>query len=208
MHTRTRRTWLTALFAALALAVTACGDNGEQTTTDEAPTDEAPSDEEADYNDADIMFLQGMIPHHEQAVEMAEWVPDRTDRPELLSFAEEIIATQQAEIDQMQTMLDDAGAAGSSDDHEGHGEEDDHDMAGMMTEEQMSELEGLEGVAFDVLFLDMMIEHHQGAVDSAESVIEEGQNPEVRALAQEIITAQQAEIDQMSEWREQWGAAS
>lgn len=205
MHTRTRRTLLTVLLA-LALAVTACGDNGE-TTTDDAPTDEAPSDEGADYNDADITFLQGMIPHHEQAVEMAEWVPDRTDRPELLSFAEEIIATQQAEIDQMQAMLDDAGAAGSPDDHEGHGEDDGHDMAGMMTEEQMGELQGLEGVEFDVLFLDMMTEHHQGAVDSAEAVLEEGQNPEIRALAQEIITAQQAEIDQMSEWREQWAAS-
>lgn len=193
------------LLATLVLLLTGCGGPADQAGPADPPADtDVPAEGDAGYNDADISFLEGMIPHHEQAVTMAEMVPDRTDRPELLAFAEDIIEMQQAEIAQMQTVLDEAGAT------EGHaGGHDDqmdgmHDMAGMMSEEQMTELDGLQDQEFDLFFLDMMTEHHQGAVDASEDVLEEGDNPEVRALAKEIIAAQQEEIDQMNAWREEW----
>lgn len=218
MTLRASRPVLVVMLSTIVLLVAACGDAPDQAGPTETPAQtDAAAESDAGYNDADITFLQGMIPHHEQAVTMGEMVPDRTDRPELLAFAEDIIETQQAEITQMQTMLDEAGA---TDDHEGHddmeeGDEsdgmsdmDDMDMAGMMSEEQMTELMGLKDQEFDLLFIDMMIEHHQGAVDASEDVIQDGENPEVRALAEEILAAQQEEIDQMNEWREEWAGSA
>lgn len=209
--------FLTAVFVfTLALLVAACGDAEDQAGPTEGPPEtEAPEESQAPYNDADVAFLTGMIPHHEQAVAMAEMVPEHTDRPELVALAEDIIAMQQAEITQMQTMLDEANATdghgGGHDekaDTEESAETDGMDgmdgMQGMMSEEQMAELRGVRDQEFDLLFIDMMIEHHQGAVDSSEQVIQEGENPDVRALAEEIIAAQQEEIDQMNAWREEW----
>ncbi len=204
MSLRPSRPLLAVTLATLVLLVTACGDAADQAGPTETPADtDAAAQSDAAYNDADTTFLEGMIPHHEQAVTMAEMVPDHTDRPELVTFAEDIIALQQAEIAQMQAMLEEAGA--TDDGHSGH-DMDDMDMAGMMSEEQMTELMGVEDQEFDLLFIDMMIEHHQGAVDASEDVIEDGEHPEVRALAEEIITAQEDEIEQMNEWRDEWAA--
>jgi uncharacterized protein (DUF305 family) len=192
---------LAALLSALALLAAACNGTADAPDID---TGEPPATDAADetaYNDADIEFLQGMIPHHAEAVDMAGLVPDRTDRPELNQLAEEIIALQEAEIAQMEQMLDDAGA-----DRDGAGHDMDgmNDMEGMMGEEEMERLAGLEGDEFGLAFVDMMIEHHEGAVAAAERVIDEGENPQVRQLAEEIIAEQRAEIDQMTTWREQW----
>lgn len=188
------RATLTVILTGLAVLAAAC--NGD--ATGDTPSGEATG--ETGYNDADITFLQGMIPHHEQAVEMALLVPDRTDREELGRLATGIIASQEAEISQMDQMLADAGASRDGD-HAGHGA----GMAdGMMTEEQMDELADLDGTEFDLEFIDMMIEHHEGAVTSAEQVIDEGQSPQVRELAEGIIAEQEAEIEQMTTWREQW----
>lgn len=210
MSRRPTRSLLAVTLATLVLLVTACADATDQAGPTETPAEtDAPAESDAAYNDADTTFLQGMIPHHEQAVTMAEMLPDHTDRPELVAFAEDIVALQQAEISKMQAMLDEAGATddGGHDGMEGMEDADDmHDMAGMMSDEQMSELAGLEGQEFDLAFIDMMIEHHQGAVDASEDVIADGEHPEVRALAEEIIAAQEDEIEQMNEWRDEWAA--
>jgi uncharacterized protein (DUF305 family) len=201
MH-RTRIT-LTALLAALALLAAACNGAADapETDADEPPATDATGEEA--YHDADLEFLRGMVPHHEEAVEMARLVPDRTDRPELNELAEDIIAAQEAEIAQMEQLLADAGA-----DRDGAGHDMDgmNGMEGMMGEEEMERLAGLEGVEFDLAFVDMMIAHHEGAITASERVIAEGQNPQVRQLAEEIIAEQRAEIDQMTTWREQWAA--
>ncbi|HVL97707.1 MAG TPA: DUF305 domain-containing protein [Egibacteraceae bacterium] len=197
---------LPLLLCALALLAAACNGGADVTTGDEEPGTHA------GYNDADITFLQQMIPHHEQAVEMAELVPDRTERTELIQLAEDIVASQQAEIAEMERMLAEAGA---SDEREGHDMEEMDDtgtmedmegMEGMMREEDMTRLAGLQGTEFDLLFLDMMVAHHEGAIVAAERVIEGGENPGVGQLAEGIIAEQQAEIDQMTAWRGEWGS--
>jgi uncharacterized protein (DUF305 family) len=193
------RTALIALLSVLVLLAAACNGAADAPDTDEPPATDAT--DEAAYNDADIAFLQGMIPHHDEAVQMARLVPDRTDRPELNQLAEDIVASQEAEIAQMERMLGEAGAERDDDGHPGPG---DDGMEGMMDEEEMERLADLEGTEFDLAFVDMMIAHHEGAITGAERGIDEGEHPQVRQLAEEIVAEQRAEIDQMTTWREQW----
>jgi uncharacterized protein (DUF305 family) len=189
---------MTALLSALALLTGACNGATDLPDTGQAPAGDAT--ETAPYNDADLEFLRGMIPHHEEAVEMARLVPERTDRPELNQLAEDVIASQEAEIVEMDQLLTDAGAA--RDDAAGHGGHG--DMPGMMGEEEMDRLAGLQGVEFDLAFIDMMIAHHQGAIAAAEQVIDDGENPQVRQLAEDVIAEQDAEIAQMTSWQAAW----
>jgi hypothetical protein len=142
---------LTALLSALALLAAAC--SGDDAT---APGDDTPAADDSDgvdYSAADLTFLQGMIPHHAEAVEMARLVPDRTDRPELNQLAEGIIASQEAEISQMDGMLAEAGverddSAGNG----GDGMDGMQGMEGMQGEEEVARLASLEGVEFDLAF--------------------------------------------------------
>ncbi len=194
MHRFTHRTslYLTVLATIVAVTLAACGSGGSPSSN-------------AAFNDADVEFLQGMVPHHSQAVEMAEMVPDRSDRPELNELADNIISSQNEEIEQMNSLLSDAGAEpveGGMD----HGDMAEGDMAmtGMMDDQQMQDLESSDGQDFEVMFLDMMTAHHQGAIEAAEQVLDGGENPDVADLADEIIQAQQSEIEQMNTWKEQW----
>lgn len=165
-----------------ALALTACGQAPE-----EAPG--ASSGQQEQHNEADVTFAQMMIPHHEQAVEMADLADDSAGE-EVGQLSEEIRDAQGPEIEQMQQMLQDWGADSGEDmDHSG--------MAGMLSDEQMEELAASEGEEFDTLFLELMIEHHEGAVDMAETVLEEGNAPEAQQLAGEIVQTQEEEVEQM-----------
>ena len=183
------------LAAALSIVAAACG-GGEDPAVDAPAT---AGGESASFNDADIEFLQQMIPHHEQATEMAELVGDRTERTELVEFAEKIISDQTGEIDQMRSLLEDAGAEEAGGGHAGM-----EGMAGQMDDSEMSELEGLNGDEFDLAFLEMMTRHHEGAIEMAQTVAADGENGEVAQLAADIIEAQQAEIEQMAGWQEEW----
>ncbi|MEU3017408.1 MULTISPECIES: DUF305 domain-containing protein [unclassified Nocardiopsis] len=180
---------LTAAAAALATALfaTACGDGGDGTA------DTTPESEErvAESNDADVMFAQMMIPHHEQAVTMADLAQTRAGE-EVRELAVEIRDAQGPEIEQMEALLDSWGA-------DREPETDHSDMDGMLSEDQMAELEAAEGERFDTLFLEFMVLHHEGAVDMARAELDDGVNPEARELAQEIIDAQEGEIRQMNE---------
>ena len=184
----------------LVLGVSGCG--GDESDT-------APATASA----ADIAFAQSMIPHHEQAVEMADLAlsADADASQEVQGLAEEIKAAQGPEIEQMAGWLDEWGAPtampGFDDgadgmeamDHSGH---DMGGMAvsGMMGEDEMDELARATGEEFDRLWLEMMIEHHEGAVAMAEQVEGAGEDPEVAALAETIITAQESEISRMQEY--------
>jgi len=194
MHRSTHPTslQLAVLASVVVLTLAACGSDRSSAGS-------------AAFNDADVEFLQGMVPHHSQAVAMAELVPDRTDRPELNELAETIISTQNEEIEQMNTLLSDAGAepVEGGMDHGGM-TEGGMTMSGMMDDQQMQDLESAEGQDFELMFLDMMTAHHQGAIEAAEQVLDGGENPEVADLAEQIIQAQQAEIEQMATWKEQW----
>lgn len=171
------------------------------TATESAPTVSAPTtgsadhgaDHDAAHNTDDVAFAQMMIPHHQQAVELSAMVPERSTDPEVLALATRISGQQQPEIDAMTALLKqwqvDVSDHGSN--HAGM------PMAGMVSEDTMIRLESLRGRDFDVLWLQSMIGHHQGAIEMAEVEVKEGKNPELLTLAKSIITAQQAEIDQM-----------
>ncbi|GAA1080604.1 DUF305 domain-containing protein [Nocardiopsis metallicus] len=179
-----------AAFAATVF-LAACGGAEEDSAP---PASETSEQGDSEFNDADVMFAQMMIPHHEQATAMAELAQGRAG-DEVQALAEDIKAEQGPEIEQMNALLE-AWGHEPMEDMEGM----DHDgMAGMMSEEQMAELETAEGGEFDTMFLEMMIEHHEGAIDMAQTQMVEGTNPEARALAQDIIDAQRAEIELMNE---------
>lgn len=133
-----------------------------------------------------------MIPHHSQAVDMADLVPSRTDNAWLIAFAERIKEAQQPEINQMTEALKSWGQPVPDAKAE-------HVMDGMMTPEQMKNLESLKGEAFDREWITMMIAHHRGAVTMAQDELKSGENPEMREMAQSIIDSQQAEIVDMEQ---------
>lgn len=152
---------------------------------------------------------------------MAEMVADRTAHPEELGgLADAIISTQREEIDTMNGLLVEAGeepveaGAGSGGTHDGgtHGAGMDEggmqmggmQMGGMMSAEDMTAIMEADGDAFDQMFLTMMMAHHEGAIQAAETVLAEGQNTAVSTLAEGVIEAQQAEIAQMATWQEDW----
>nr|WP_281276009.1 DUF305 domain-containing protein [Gordonia oryzae] len=138
-----------------------------------------------------------MIPHHEQAVEMADLVPSRTDNAQLRTLATQIRNAQQPEIDQMTARLKSWGVAvddeGGSGGHSMNG-----DMGAMMSDAQMTSLENARGAQFDMLWLQGMIAHHHGAITMADVELAGGINPESRSLATQIKSTQQAEIDRMN----------
>jgi len=209
MHARTR-------FAALALALatpvllTACG--GEDDTAADIP-------ESAEFNAADVDFASGMIPHHAQALAMVDMADGRDISPETADLMERIEAAQAPEIEQLTGWLEDwdqpvpdlgdmsgMGSGDMSDmDHSDMdmGDMDMGDMGemdgmtGMMSAEDMADLEAAQGSAFEQMWLSMMIEHHEGAVEMAEVEVAEGEYDEAIALAEEIIEAQEAEIAEM-----------
>jgi uncharacterized protein (DUF305 family) len=157
------------------------------------------SDDE-EFNDADVMFAQGMIPHHAQALEMAQLVQGREAGQEVTDLAAQIEAAQDPEIQLMTGWLEDWGED-VPDLATDHGAMD-HGM-GMMTAEQMAALDDASGDGFDRMFLELMIEHHEGAIAMSQTELSEGANEEAKELAEEIIGAQQAEIDQMRELLDQ-----
>ena len=130
------------------------------------------------------MFAEMMIPHHEQAIELSDLALANSQDPEILKLAQEIKAEQAPEIEQMKSW----GASSMA--HAGHV------MDGMLSEEEMQTLKGSKGLAFDRLFLEGMIKHHEGAIDMAEMVTD-SKNSEVATLAKGIIDTQRAEIEKM-----------
>lgn len=191
---------LVALLVALtaAFAVAACSDDG---ANDGRAESGIPESEE--FNQADVTFATDMIQHHAQALTMVDLTVDRDLSAELTRLAEQIREAQGPEIETMVDWLTgwDQPIPATSRDHvnaEGHGDmEMDTDMPGMMSAEQMAELEAAEGEAFEQLWIEMMIEHHEGAIEMATTEQSEGEYPDAVALAEAIISAQEAEIDQM-----------
>lgn len=153
----------------------------------------------------DVAFAQEMLPHHMQAIVMAQLAPTNSSSADVTSLAERIISAQDSEIDAMTQWLVDWGAPepGHADDHsgdEGHSGEADHSADaghGMMTADQLAALTKATGADFDRMWLEMMIAHHEGAISMAEDVLETTGNPDVRTLAESVIEAQAAEIDTM-----------
>jgi uncharacterized protein (DUF305 family) len=225
-----RTTTLAGLALTAALALTGCGGtetgSGSGTETpapasSPAATSSAPAPEgsasapgsasgaeaiSAEHNDADVMFAQMMIPHHQQAVEMSEMLLAKQDIPaEVGDFAQRVIDAQGPEIEHMNSMLGAWGAGPASEDEMDdmdHGSGDDAGMSGMMSEEDMAALEQAEGTEAARLYLEQMTVHHEGAVEMAREQVDAGQNPQAVDLAQQVIEAQEAEIEEMRTMRD------
>jgi len=130
-----------------------------------------------------------MIPHHEQAVQMADMVVAGMVTAELAALADQVRAAQQPEIDLMMSWLAEWGL--ERDPHAGHMMGSKH---GMMSDDDMAALDAAEGAEFERMWLDMMIKHHEGAVAMANNVLAAGVDPRVAALAEAVVEAQTAEI--------------
>ncbi len=196
------------VWAAIAVATALLGVGGCASTDSANSTSETVvvSVNDGPHNAQDVTFLQGMIPHHEQAVVMADMIPAMSSNPEMLTLGKEIKAAQAPEIADMTSWLeqwnipvDSSGGShvmsdGTTMDGSMMG-----DGAGMMSEQQMSELNDADASRFDNLWLDMMIEHHEGAIAMSEEELFGGENPQALALATAIISAQEAEITLMKQ---------
>ncbi|RBY94669.1 DUF305 domain-containing protein [Blastococcus sp. TBT05-19] len=202
-RTTARRTGLAGALVSGALLLAGCsGDAGHEDMSgmsDSASPNASSEDPgtSAEFNDADVAFARGMLPHHEQAVEMAQLAADRSADPRVADLATRIEAAQEPEIQTLTDWLDAWGAEEGSGgtDHGGM----DHGGGGMMSEEDMSALTDASGPEFDRMFLEMMVEHHRGATAMAETEIADGESSEALAMAEDIRDTQNAEIEEMEQ---------
>ena len=187
-----RRILSVGIAATTALVLAACGGN----SADQGSMGPSAPPATTGFNDADVNFVQMMIPHHEQAVEMAELAVRRANDPELKEIAAQVMSAQEPEITTMTGWLTawDKPATGG---HEMPGMSGTEGMPGMASEQEMAQIETASGVDFDRMFARMMIAHHNGAIQMARDVSTQGINPDVKALASAIEQSQAAEVTQL-----------
>jgi uncharacterized protein (DUF305 family) len=156
--------------------------------------------------DLDLRFIDAMTPHHQGAVVMAKEAQQKSQRPEIQKLAAAIIQAQNQEIAQMRQWRQAwypkaSGTAMVYDTQMGHMiPMSSEQMKGMM----MSQDLGTADPKFDLRFIDAMIPHHEGAVTMAKDVLGKTKRPEIKQMGKEIVTSQQAEIEQMKAWRKVW----
>ncbi|TGB09544.1 DUF305 domain-containing protein [Streptomyces sp. MZ04] len=196
-----RRIALAGVVAAGSLLLAACGngddamggmDHGSDSTAAASKEPGKDADTSADFNDADVTFAQGMIPHHQQAIEMSELAETRASDAEIKKLAGQIKKAQGPEIKTLQGWLkswDKPTGMESGMDHSEHG-----GMGGMMSEQDMKDLEAAKGAKFDRAFAEMMIEHHNGAIEMAEDEKKNGKSADAKKMAEAIIKGQSTEV--------------
>jgi len=150
----------------------------------------------AAHNQADVSFATDMIPHHGQAIQMASTALSKATSSKVKDLATQIKAAQDPEISTMSGWLKQWGAPVPSTSMSGSGMGG-MSMNGMMSAQEMSQLDSTTGAAFDKLWVQMMIKHHQGAVAMANTELASGQDPRVKSLAQSISVSQAKEIATM-----------
>lgn len=155
---------------------------------------------------ADAEFVRSMLPHHAQAIVMTGYVPERTQNRDIQLLAERMRVSQDDEITLMEQWLQERGEPvrdpdSSHDDHAGG-------MPGMLTEAQLAQLEAASGAEFDRLFLEFMIQHHQGALLMVAELYAAGgaQEPALGEMARHIESDQAIEIARMSSMLAESGA--
>ena len=201
-HSLIRRATAVAAAATAALALAACGSDGESPAGHDAHASASPTTSasattaQGQHNAADVAFAGGMIPHHRQAVEMADLAPTRAESAEVKKLADEIKRAQDPEIKTLSGWLTSWGEqvpAEGAMNHSMHGA-----GGGMMMPEEMDTLKASSGKAFDTAFMEMMINHHEGAVSMAKTEKADGAFPDATTMADAIITSQTAEITRMN----------
>ena len=218
IRTLARRAALTAATCAAAVVLAACGGDGADRAAGSAGHGDAGSHAPAGtpspagaHNPQHVAFAQGMIPHHQQALEMARLAADRASSGTVKDLAKRIEKAQDPEIRIMSGWLKTwgekvpGGTGGGGMDHSASGHSG---MPGMMGSEDMAALKTLTGKAFDVQFLTMMVEHHEGAVEMAEAEQSKGRHAPAKAMADDIVTAQNAEISEMNKLLGKSGSTS
>lgn len=184
------------LVTATATLAACGGDDASTSGSPAAASSNSAAGSATDFNDADTEFAQGMIPHHEQAIEMADMALDPTmgAGDEVKDLATRIKQGQDPEITMMSGWLTSWGQSMTMDSSGGH---DMSSMDGMMSSDEMDKLGAMSGAPFDKMWMEMMIRHHEGAIEMAKTAKAKGSNPDVKAMADRVIAAQQAEIDEM-----------
>ena len=173
-----------------ALLLTGCT---AAVTSDASASGTSPS--AVEVSSTDEMFVQMMIPHHEQAVDMAELMLDKTDIDiRVTALAEQILAAQEPEIETMRAWLAEWGVSEWGSTMSGMDHRD-----GMMSAGDLAALEAATGAEASRLFLEQMIVHHDGAVLMAQSIIDSTQHPEIAAFATYVDAEATAEINTMQE---------
>ncbi|MEU9294272.1 DUF305 domain-containing protein [Streptomyces sp. NPDC048266] len=202
-HRTTRTLALVSAAAAAGLLLSACGTDGGGGTSGSdhsGPSAAAPSTATAaaaagPFNDADVMFAQMMIPHHEQALEMAGLAEGRAQDPEVKQLVTAIEQAQDPEIQKMKAWLKGWGRPESAGHGSGgHGSSGGHTMAGMLSDEDMKGLAAVTGRDFDRMFARLMIAHHDGAVAMAEDERRNGRNATAKSLADDVVRTQSGEV--------------
>ncbi|MFC8278081.1 DUF305 domain-containing protein [Streptomyces sp. NPDC057271] len=209
-HPTARKLTLAGAAAVAALLLAACGSaddpgndaaSGTKPGAAASPSGSPAADADADadaFNDADVAFAQAMIPHHQQALEMAKLADGRAEDAGVKRIVADVEKAQDPEIRTMRSWLKAWGkpeSAGQSGHGGGHGSG--HAMAGMMSEQDMKELESLRGKAFDRRFAELMIAHHEGAVEMAKTEQKDGRDATAKKLAGDVVRTQSAEIAEL-----------
>lgn len=171
----------------LTLLAAACSGGGHTGSSHSASP--APSATATSGTAADVAFASQMVPHHEQALVMADAVLERGANPDVKALAQRIKAAQAPEITRLKSILTALGGEPAS----GHGGHSD----GMMSEDEIAALESASGEELDALFLELMVKHHEGAVVMADAELADGTYADARSLATEIKAAQTKEIAEM-----------
>jgi uncharacterized protein (DUF305 family) len=194
MHVSMRALIASVATLGIALTLPACDVAAQQASGTARPL-ATPSAPAAAFNQADVTFVQQMIPHHQQAVHMADLAASRATSPQVRQLAGMIKAAQSAEIQTMTGWLRAWGQPTAMPSNPMGGME--HGMPGMMSGQDMSRMAAMHGQPFDRMFLQMMIIHHQGAIEMARTELARGVNPAARRLARSIEVSQSAQIRQM-----------
>jgi uncharacterized protein (DUF305 family) len=198
------------LVASLALASCANSGSGQEQGSSESENDMQGMDHGSESTDdasemlldngeySDERFIDAMVPHHQGAIEMAQVALENAEHPEILALAEEIVAAQETEIGQLKSIKQEQFGTSEVSMDMMSAEE----MEGMGMAMNPQELANQE--PFDKAFIDNMIPHHESAIEMAQVVLEESENPEIREIAQAIVDTQKREIEQMRSWRDEW----
>jgi uncharacterized protein (DUF305 family) len=183
------------------LALAACGgadtDHNGMTGMSGMGSASSSATSTAKVDPADVVFAQGMVPHHQQAVQMADLAQSRASSADVKALATKIEAAQGPEIATLNGWLGQWGAPTGSADMNGMAGMD-HGNNGMMSKADMTTLSQASGADFDRMWLTMMIAHHQGALTMAQDILATTKDTQVRALAQSIVDGQAKEIVTMT----------
>ena len=201
---------LAAGLIAATLSACASARTPAAATPPSAPAQPAAPAREPSASQADIHFMTGMIPHHAQAVVMAQWAPTHGARQDVQILAERIVVAQRDEIALVRSWLRDVGAPVPPSDAKHvtmtmNGMTHDMIMPGMLTEEEMAQLDRARGSDFDRLFLTYMIRHHQGAITMVDQLFASyagGLDETVFRFASDVYADQTTEIDRMQKMLE------